>query len=101
MAALGKDYFEISRGFEKISENYSRPYLIGVNINDLAKPFLIASGDHHSDMGAIKLSSDELLSGKWNEHIKLSNSEKFIENLKIAIKNKEEFPQKFILEMIK
>ena len=101
MGQLGKDYVEIGRGYEKVSENYSRPYLLGVNTLDNEKPFVIASGDHHSDFGATKLSVEELVSEKWNKHIKLCNSEKFIDNLKTALKNKEVFPQKFILELIK
>jgi len=98
---LGKEYFELGRGNKKISENYLCPYILGININDIQKPFVVAMGSHHSDSGAIKLSIDELVSGKWDEHIRLSNSEKFIEQLRIALKNKEEFPQKFILELIK
>jgi len=101
MGILGKDYFELGRGYEEVSENYSRPYILGVNVNNKDKPFIVAMGDHHSDIGAIKLSLDELISGKWDEHIKFSNSEKFIENLKITIENKEKFPQKFILELVK
>jgi len=101
MSRLGEKYFELGRGYENFSENYSRPYLLGVNINNKEKPFVIAMGNHHSDMGATKLSVDELVSGKWDEHIRFSNSEKFVESLKKALKNNEEFPQKFILELIK
>ena len=101
MGQLGKDYFEIGRGYKKVSENYSRPYLFGVNVLDNKKPFVVASGSHHSDFGATKLSVDELISGKWDEHIVICNSAKFIENLKKAMINKEMFPQKFILELIK
>lgn len=81
MGNLGKDYFELGRGYEKISKHYSRPYVLGVNINHKEKPFIVAMGDHHSDIGAIKLSVDELVSGKFDEHIKFSNSDNFIENL--------------------
>ncbi|NER17553.1 hypothetical protein [Spongiivirga citrea] len=98
---LGKEYFELGRGNRKVSENYLRPYILGFNINNKQKPFVVAMGDNHSDTVATKLSIAELVSGKWDEHIRLSNSEKFVESLKKALKNKEEFPQKFILELIK
>ena len=84
-----------------VLKNYLCPYILGININDKEKPFVVAMGDNHSDIGVSKLSVDELISGKWDEHIEFSNSKKFIESLKKALKDKEEFPQKFILELIK
>lgn len=57
-------------------------YILGINIKNIQKPFVIAMGSHHSDTRAIKLSIDELVSGKWDEHIRFSNSERFIERLK-------------------
>lgn len=98
---LGKDYCELSRGYEKVTESYSRPYILGVNILDKEKPFVFAVGDHHSDSFAAKLGADEVVSGHWDKQIILSNSENFIKNLKTAIKSNEEFPQRFLLDVIK
>ena len=100
MATLGSKYYEISRGYEKVSNSYHRPYILGVNINEPDKPFIIAIGDHHSDMGTLAVSVMELISGKYDEEIIKSNGEKFVNNLKIAFTNGESFPQRFILNMV-
>lgn len=100
MATLGSKYYEIGRGHEKISEIYSLPYIIGVDITERDKPFVVAVGDHHPDIGASKVSVKELISGKWDEHIALSNCVEFVEKLKRAMDEGETFPQQFILELI-
>lgn len=100
MATLGSKYYEISRGYEKVSSSYYRPYILGVNINEPDKPFIIAVGDHHSDKGAVIVSALELISGKYDEDIIKSNGEKFVSKLKIAFANGEPFPQRFILKMV-
>jgi len=100
MASLGKRFVEIGRGYEKISENYKRPYLIGVDITDKEKPFVVAIGDIHSDFAACVISTEELISGKWDGHINLSNCKGLVEKLKIAVRVGEAFPQKCILDLV-
>lgn len=100
MGTLGSKYYEISRGYEKISSSYYRPYILGVNINEQEKPFIIAVGDHHSDMGAVELSVLELVSNKYEKDIIKSNSKEFVSKLKFAINKGESFPQSFIINMV-
>jgi hypothetical protein len=100
MAKLGSRFYEINRGYKKISDTYARPYLIGVDILEREKPFVVAMGDRHSDSSAILISIDELLSGRWDEHIVLSNSIEFVKELKRAVNEGEPFPQKFIRDLV-
>jgi hypothetical protein len=96
MAKLGEKYFEIGRGYEFVSPNYKRPYIIGVDIKETTKPFVLASGDNHSDSGAIAVSVEELLSGKWKDHISKSNCTEFVDSLKQALDSGESFPPMFL-----
>jgi len=100
MAKLGKRFFEIGRGYRKVSEHYNCPYLLGVDIKDKDRPFVVATGDTHGDSAASLVSVEELISGVWDEHILRSNCIEFIEKLKNAINQGDTFPQKFILDMI-
>ena len=100
MAKLGDRFTEIGRGYEKVSDNYKRPYVLGVDINDKEKPFVVASGDHHSDSGAALISVDELLSDKWKIHIQKSNCSEFVDQLRKSVENGEKFPQTVILEKV-
>lgn len=47
MGTLGNRFYELDRGYEVISNQYRKPYIIGVDINNLDKPFVLASGEHH------------------------------------------------------
>ena len=100
MSKLGNRFYEIGKGYEVVSTQYKRPYIIGVDINDKEKPFLLTSGDHHSDLGAITVSLEELLSEKWKEHILKSNCIGFINELKKAIDSGESFPPKFLVKRV-
>jgi hypothetical protein len=100
MGALSERFTEIGRGYERKSENYECPYILGVDINEKEKPFIVASGAHHSDCGAALISVDELLSDRWKELIKKANCSDFVEGLKKSIENGEKFPQAIILEII-
>ena len=79
---------------------YDCPYVTGVDITERDKPFVVAMGDHHSDIGAVEVSAKELISGRWDEHIALSNCVEFVEKLKRAMEEGETFPQKFILDLV-
>ena len=100
MATLGSKYYEISRGYEKVTDYYQRPYILGVDVNNLNKPFVIAVGDHHSDMATLKVSVLELISSKYERDIIKSNGKEFVNKLKFALNNGESFPQSFIMNMI-
>lgn len=100
MAQLGNKFIEIGRGYKNISIEYKCPYITGVDINNIEKPYMVAMGDNHADSAALLISTDELISGRWDEHIHLSNCVEFVENLKIAIKKGESFPQNCVLEFI-
>ncbi len=100
MARLGTRFTEIGRGYDKVTENYERPYILGVDINDKEKPFIVASGDHHSDSCATLVSVDELLSDRWKSHIQKSNCSDFVERLRESIEHGELFPQNIILEKV-
>ena len=100
MATLGERFFELGSGYEVITESYSRPYLLGVDISEVSQPFVLASGDHHSDMNAVTISLDELLSGKWDEHIAKAQCTSFIHALKQAINQGESFPPKFLKDLV-
>lgn len=101
MSKLGDRFFEIGRGYKTISDGYKRPYILGVDINDNEKPFIVAMGDAHYDFAACVISVDELLSDKWSEHIQISNCKEFVEKLKIAIEKGESFPQRFIIDLVR
>lgn len=100
MALLGKKYSELGRGYEQKSEFYKCPYVIGVDVTAKEKPYVVAMGAHHSDNAGSLISQEELISGKWDNHIKKSNCQEFVAQLKIAIKNQEPFPQQFLLELV-
>jgi hypothetical protein len=100
MAQLGEKYFEISRGYEQKSKHYKCPYITGVNIFEKEKPFIVAMGSFHADVAVLTISQEELISGKWDNHILKSNCIEFVKKLNLAIRAKEAFPQKFILDMI-
>ncbi len=97
MGTLGNRFMKLGRGYEKVSDNYKRPYILGVDITDIDKPFVLASGNHHSDMGAITVSFENLLSDKWEEHILKSNCSEFITELRQAISFGESFTPKFLI----
>ena len=101
MSKLGNRFYEIGRGYEVVSKVYKRPYIIGVDINDLNKPFILASGDHHSDFGAITVGLEEILSEKWEDHISKSNCKGFIVKLRKAIHSGESFPPLFLREKVR
>ncbi|MFA8434279.1 MAG: hypothetical protein ACEPOZ_07160 [Marinifilaceae bacterium] len=100
MASLGERFTEIGRGYEKVTENYERPYILGVDINDKENPFIVASGDHPSDSGAALISIEELFSEQWKEHIQKSNSTEFVNELREAVERGEQFPQNIILDKV-
>ncbi len=100
MGTLGNRFHEIGRGYEIVSSQYKRPYIIGVDINENDKPFVLASGDHHSDLGATTVSVEDLLSEKWEEHISKSNCAEFVIELRRAISSGESFPPKFLIEIV-
>lgn len=64
------------------------------------KPFIVAMGDSPYDTAVSTISQEELISGKWDDHIIKSNCQEFVAQLKKAIANQEEFPQKFILDLV-
>ena len=100
MARLGERFTEIGRGYEKVTEDYKRPYILGVDFNDKEKPFVVASGDYHSDFVAALISIVVLLSEKWKDHITKSNCAEFVNGLSKAIESGEQFPQKIIIEKV-
>ncbi|WP_439185781.1 hypothetical protein [Carboxylicivirga taeanensis] len=100
MATLSERFIEIGRGYERKSENYKCPHILGVDIKEKEKPFIVASGDHHSDCGAALISIDELLSDRWKEHIKKANCSDFVEQLRKSVENGEKFPQNIIVEIV-
>jgi len=95
-----KNFYEINRGYEQKTKKYKCPYILGVDIDAKEKQFLVAMGAHHSDTAANEISIEELVSNKWEEHIKKSNCQDFIKQLKLSIKKGEKFPQQFILNLL-
>ncbi|WP_237275950.1 hypothetical protein [Tenacibaculum ovolyticum] len=97
MGKLGNRFYEIGKGYEMVSAQYKSPYIIGVDINDKEKPFLLAYGDHHSDLGVITVSLEDLLFEKRKEHILKSNCKEFIDELKKVIDSSNPSPPKFLV----
>ena len=71
-----------------------------MKIKSKSKPFVCATGDFHSDFGAILITGEELISRKWGKHVSKSNCEGFVDELRKAINENESFPQQFILDLI-
>ncbi|ADR21937.1 hypothetical protein MATR_04290 [Marivirga tractuosa] len=100
MGSLDKRYYEIGRKYEKVSENYRRPYILGVDINETEKPFIMVAGDHHSDIGVKVVSLEELFSGKLDTHIAKAGCIDFVNRLKNSISAGESFPPRFLKNLV-
>jgi len=99
MARLGKKYYELGRGYEQVSDSYKRPYLLGIDLTNKEKHFVIAQGDHHSDTFAIQLGIKELLSDKWIEILQKANCYEFREALEIESQGGKIYPNKLFDEI--
>jgi hypothetical protein len=99
MARLGEKYYELGRGYEQVSDSYKRPYLLGVDLTNKEKPFVIAQGDHHSDSVAIQLDIKELLSDKWIEILQKANCSEFRQALEIESQGGTVYPSKLFDEI--
>ena len=100
MARLGEKYYEIGRGYEHISDAYKRPYLLGVDVTDKQKPFVVAQGDHHSDTFACQLSIVELLSDKWVGHLRKANCLAFRQTLEVESRKGSVYPTQLFNKII-
>lgn len=99
MARLGEKYYELGRGYEQVSDSYKRPYLLGIDLTNKEKPFVIAQGDHHSDTFAIQLDIKELLSDKWIETLQKANCFEFRQTLEIESRGGTVYPNKLFDEV--